>query len=131
MAAEIPDSFRVEFTASPEVETRALFNDEPVELRLERTLIKEEPAFLSEISPDYELDWQRLDSVDQTVGPPPHVTVIDPETGEATSVKLFVAAMGASNYTYAEAVASEGLEDWIRAHVVRTAVQNSSTVAAG
>ena len=25
--------------------------------------------------------------------------------------------MGASNYTYAEAVASEGLEDWIRAHV--------------
>ncbi len=45
------------------------------------------------------------------------VDVIDPETGEATSVKLFVAAMGASNYTYAEAVASEGLEDWIRAHV--------------
>uniref|UniRef100_UPI001AE0D4B8 IS21 family transposase n=1 Tax=Pararhodobacter sp. SW119 TaxID=2780075 RepID=UPI001AE0D4B8 len=30
---------------------------------------------------------------------------------------LFVAAMGASNYTYAEAVASEGLEDWIGAHV--------------
>jgi transposase len=26
------------------------------------------------------------------------------------------AAMGASNYTYAEAVASEGLEDWILAH---------------
>ena len=34
MAVEIPDSFRVEFTASPEVETRALFNDEPVELEL-------------------------------------------------------------------------------------------------
>jgi transposase len=33
------------------------------------------------------------------------------------AMKLFVAAMGASNYTYAEAVASEGLEDWIRAHV--------------
>ena len=31
-------------------------------------------------------------------------------------MKLFVAAMGASNYTYAEAVASEGLEDWIGAH---------------
>jgi transposase len=28
-----------------------------------------------------------------------------------------VATMGASNYTYAEAVASEGLEDWILAHV--------------
>ena len=25
--------------------------------------------------------------------------------------------MGASNYTYAEAVASEGLEDWTLAHV--------------
>ena len=32
-------------------------------------------------------------------------------------MKLFVAAMGASNYTFAEAVASEGLEDWILAHV--------------
>ena len=32
-------------------------------------------------------------------------------------MKLFVAAMGASNYTYAEAVASEGLEDGILAHV--------------
>ncbi|QXI66113.1 hypothetical protein CP157_03905 (plasmid) [Paracoccus marcusii] len=32
-------------------------------------------------------------------------------------MKLFVAAMGASNYTYAEAVPSEGLEDWIKAHV--------------
>jgi transposase len=32
-------------------------------------------------------------------------------------MKLFVAAMGASNYTYAEAVATEGLEDWIGAHV--------------
>lgn len=45
------------------------------------------------------------------------IDVIDPETGEVRAVKLFVAAMGASNYTYAEAVASEGLEDWIGAHV--------------
>ena len=54
------------------------------------------------------------------------VDVIDPDTGEVRSVKLFVAASrrrrasgttGASNYTYAEAVASEGLEDWIGAHV--------------
>ncbi len=43
--------------------------------------------------------------------------VIDPVTGEVHRVKLFVAAMGASNFTYAEAVASEGLEDWIGAHV--------------
>ena len=45
------------------------------------------------------------------------VDVFDPGTGEAQAMKLFVAAMGASNFTYAEAVASEGLEDWIGAHV--------------
>jgi hypothetical protein len=33
------------------------------------------------------------------------------------TAKLFVAAMGASSYTYAEAVASEGLEDWIGVHI--------------
>lgn len=45
------------------------------------------------------------------------IDVIDPGTGEVRAVKLFVAAMGASNFTYAEAVASESLEDWIGAHV--------------
>ena len=53
------------------------------------------------------------------------IDVIDPVTGEAQAMKLFVAASrrrrasvttGASNYTYAEAVASEGLEDWTLAH---------------
>ena len=32
-------------------------------------------------------------------------------------MKLFVAAMGASNYTYAEACPSESLSDWIGVHV--------------
>jgi transposase len=45
------------------------------------------------------------------------IDVIDPATGEARPAKLFVAAMGASSYIYAEARASEGLEDWIGAHV--------------
>jgi len=54
------------------------------------------------------------------------IDVIDPITGEARAMKLFVATSrrrrafsttGASHYTYAEAVASEGLEDWILAHV--------------
>lgn len=45
------------------------------------------------------------------------INIIDPESGEVRAMKLFVAAMGASNYTYAEAVATEGLEDWIGAHV--------------
>jgi transposase len=45
------------------------------------------------------------------------IDVVDRLTGEVQPMKLFVAAMGASNYTYAEACPSEGLADWIRAHV--------------
>ncbi len=37
--------------------------------------------------------------------------------GQTRQAHLFVAVLGASNYTYAEATASEGLEDWIGAHV--------------
>jgi transposase len=44
------------------------------------------------------------------------IDVVDPSTGEVRPAKLFVGTMGASSYTYAEAVASEGLEDWIGAH---------------
>lgn len=45
--------------------------------------------------------------------------VIDPITGEAHAMKLFVAAMGASNYTYAEACPSENLSDWIGVHTTQ------------
>ena len=45
------------------------------------------------------------------------IDVIDPLTGAARPMKLFVAAMGASAYVFAQARASEGLEDWIGAHV--------------
>jgi transposase len=45
------------------------------------------------------------------------IAVVDPATGRARAVKLFVAALGASNYTYAEACESETLSDWIGAHV--------------
>lgn len=44
------------------------------------------------------------------------IDIFDPVTGEAHSMKLFVAAMGASNYTYAEACPSESLSDWIGVH---------------
>ncbi|OSP52754.1 IS21 family transposase [Pseudoruegeria sp. SK021] len=44
------------------------------------------------------------------------IDIVDPQTGEVHAAKLFVATMGASSYTYVEAVASEGLEDWIAAH---------------
>ena len=44
------------------------------------------------------------------------IDIVDPDTGEVHGAKLFVAAMGASSYTYAKAVASERLEDWNGAH---------------
>jgi transposase len=44
------------------------------------------------------------------------LTVIDPSTGAARPAQLFVAALGASNYTYAEAGWTQGLSDWIGAH---------------
>ena len=43
--------------------------------------------------------------------------VVDPATGEERRAHVFVAALGASNFTYAEARWSETLPDWIGAHV--------------
>jgi transposase len=44
-------------------------------------------------------------------------TVIEPSTGEVRQAHIFVAALGASNFTYAEACWSEGFAAWIGAHV--------------
>lgn len=46
----------------------------------------------------------------------PTVPVVDPATGEVRQVQIFVAVLGASNYTYVEASASQRLPDWIGAH---------------
>ena len=45
------------------------------------------------------------------------VEVIDPGSGEIRAAQIFVAAMGASNYTYVEATWTQSLPDWIGAHV--------------
>jgi transposase len=42
--------------------------------------------------------------------------LIDPATGEIIAVELFVAALGASNYTYAEATHTQQVPDWIASH---------------
>jgi len=42
--------------------------------------------------------------------------VIDPATGEVRTAQLFVAALGASSLTYAEASWTQGLSDWIGSH---------------
>jgi len=48
-------------------------------------------------------------------GDKPHI--IDSSTGEVTEVELFVAALGASNLTYAEATRTQTVGDWITSHV--------------
>ena len=45
------------------------------------------------------------------------VPVFDGASGEERRAHVFVAVLGASNYTYAEARWSEGLADWVGAHV--------------
>ena len=42
---------------------------------------------------------------------------VDPKTGERVEVELFVAVLGASNYTYAEATLTQQGPDWIASHV--------------
>src|SRR6056297_3257646 len=44
------------------------------------------------------------------------IDVIDPKTGEVRTAQLFVATLGASNYTYAEATWTQSLPDWIASH---------------
>lgn len=48
-------------------------------------------------------------------GKKPHI--VDATSGECIEVELFVAVLGASNYTYAEASMSQKAPDWIASHV--------------
>ena len=45
------------------------------------------------------------------------ISIIDHATGVVREAEIFVAVLGASNFTYAEASWSQGLPDWIGAHV--------------
>ncbi len=42
---------------------------------------------------------------------------VDPATGKPHEAQLFVAVLGASNYTYAEATGTQQLPDWLACHV--------------
>jgi transposase len=44
------------------------------------------------------------------------VEVSDPDTGEVHEAQVFVATLGASSYTYAEATWTQTLSDWIGSH---------------
>ena len=45
------------------------------------------------------------------------IEVINPLTGEIKEAEIFVAVLGASNYTYAEALESQDIPSWINAHI--------------
>lgn len=45
------------------------------------------------------------------------ISVIDPKTGEIQEAEIFVAVLGASSYTYAEAQWHQDLSNWIGGHV--------------
>ena len=45
------------------------------------------------------------------------LAISDPATGEIRMAEIFVAVLGASNYTFAEATWSQTLPDWIGSHV--------------
>ena len=47
----------------------------------------------------------------------PTIPVYDRKSGEPWEASLFVAALGASNYTYAQATSSQDLANWIDCHV--------------
>ena len=58
-------------------------------------------------------------------GKRPHI--VDPRTGEQIAVELFVAALGASSFTYAEATESQQLPCWVGAHIRMVEYYGGST----
>ncbi len=44
------------------------------------------------------------------------VPVKNAETGEIIKAQIFIATLGSSNYTFAEATATQSLPDWIKSH---------------
>jgi len=47
----------------------------------------------------------------------PTVAIVNPDSGEFKKAQIFVAVLGASNYTFAHASWSQKQSDWINAHV--------------
>ena len=45
------------------------------------------------------------------------VAIVNPQGGECRKAHVFVAVLGASNYTYAEATWTQSLSDWLGSHI--------------
>ncbi len=62
--------------------------------------------------------WSRLSNYRYyAVGAGATIPVYDATSGEAWPASLFVAVLGASSYTFAEATRDQQLEAWIQAHI--------------
>ncbi|WP_420986623.1 IS21 family transposase [Enterobacter mori] len=46
----------------------------------------------------------------------PTIPIVNPDTGEVRQAQIFVATLGASNYTYVEACENQRQESWLMAH---------------
>ncbi|TWD40939.1 hypothetical protein FB440_104102 [Vibrio crassostreae] len=46
----------------------------------------------------------------------PRLQLVNPDTGEVREAEVFVATLGASNYTYVEAFSSQGKSYWLEAY---------------
>lgn len=58
------------------------------------------------------------------------VPIIDPHSGELLcKAQIFVAVLGASNYTFAEATRSQQLEDWVMSHKRLRVFRRCTTVS--
>ena len=44
------------------------------------------------------------------------LAIVNPHTGEIVDAQIFVAVLGASSYTFAEATLSQNLQDWLGSH---------------
>jgi len=62
-----------------------------------------------------------VDFAGKTIG------IVNPSTGEVTQAQIFVAILGASNYTFALAVPDQSLPCWITAHVRAFGFFNGTT----
>src|SRR5699024_7537540 len=47
----------------------------------------------------------------------PTLPIVDPDSGAIRDAQVFVAVLGASNYTYTEATWTQSLPDWLASHV--------------
>jgi hypothetical protein len=59
------------------------------------------------------------------------IQVGDPATGQSRPAYVFVAVLGASNYTYAEATWTRSLPDWTGSHTTRIVVPRNGAFITG